>query len=130
MAYRATKSGILFGWCFVLASLAALPFLPSRTAMALLPICAVIGAMFLGPRQGKPLAELVEENPQRWRLVAVIWLAVAFLALYVAFFHRMVIYFLIDTPPGWLISLAAVFGPFIPSIYKHERERYRNAPRY
>ena len=130
MAYRATKSGILLGWCFVLATLAVVPFLPYRTAMALLPICAVIGGILVGPKQGRPLAELVEENPQRWRLVAAIWLAVAFLALYIAFFHRMIIYFLINTPVGWLILFSVVFGPFVPSIYKHERERYRNAPRY
>jgi hypothetical protein len=130
MAYRATKSGILFGRGFVLATLIAVPFLPHGAAMALLPVCAVISGILLGPKQGRPLPELVEENPQLWRIVAVIWLAAAGAMLYMAFFHRIAINFLLDTSIGLLILLALLLGPFVPSIFTHERERYRNAPRY
>lgn len=130
MAYRATKFRILFGWGFVFATLIAVLLLPHRAAMALLPICAIVGQILLGPRQGKPLPELVEENPRLWRILAIIWLAVACLALYMAFFHRIVINFLLDTPIGWLILLLLLLGPLVPSIFTHERERYRNAPRY
>ncbi|WP_029923499.1 hypothetical protein [Nevskia soli] len=130
MPYRATKSRILFGWCVVLGFMGIVPFLSYRTAMALVPLCALVGRMCLGPTQGKPLGELVEEDPQRWRTVALIWLVVAALAVYTALFHRTVITFLMASPLGWLIFFAAILGPFIPSIYQHERERYRNAPRY
>jgi hypothetical protein len=129
MAYRATKPGILFGWCFVLASLVGIQFLRPQAAIGMSPIIALIGQMFLGPRQGKPLPELVEENPLLWRRIAVIWLTVAFSALYLAFFHRIAIGFLTDTLPGRLILFSVIFGPVVPSIYKHERGRCRNAPR-